>query len=420
MNPPTDAPVASPAADSTNLDSLLAIPKPEAPNPAPESSKPDETPPPSDAEKATKQASLASMSFADQLTEMVHGKLPAKETKPAPAPEKKPDEAKTDAAATKQAAKDEDLTKASPKALRERLSASETAQKELRAELEKLKTAPKDDPEKAALLKELASVKETRSKLEAELATADFQRSTEFKEKFHTPLEREYKRIFESMKEFSVNDENSATGKRPGTAEDFVRIMQLPLQQAADLAAEMFGPGGAAAVLGYRDRITGMAQAARDAIENHSKLATEREQKRIAEQASIKAETEKALLEARRNLEEAVPDLFAPAKEDKEHNDLLDKGHKLVDLVFFGGGNLTKEQQISAITQVRARAAAFGPIVRRLNLLTAERDALKQKLTRYESSENPNPKPEGEEIPIKNAGEKSFEEELRETIARVR
>lgn len=408
-----------------SIEGLLA--RPEKPKPAPAPEPPKATPKdvpgdpsPPEPKKSEPKKSLTTMSVEDQLNALLDADAKPK-APPAvkPAPKKElpaPPKDETPDDTPEPPAKDEPpATPEPPKILRQKLVDANKEVTRLKEELNRIRLAPKDDPEKVELKAKLDEARQRTDLLETELKFTAYQRSSEFKEKYQAPLEKAYEKAVRQIKRMAVVDSS-----RMGTPEDLVRLSQMDDLEATEKAKELFGESGATIIMRHIWETKDLMQTQQEAIDDYQKKGAEREKQRATELTQNREQLQRSLTAKRQELEDTVPELFAADKEDPDGNHYLETGHQLVDLAFNGNPKATPDQMISAITEVRLRAASWGRVVNRLNLANEEIKALKEKLAKYEETEPG----AGDTIPPKPSHGKSHvptvEEDLDAAIASTR
>lgn len=270
----------------------------------------------------------------------------------------------------------------------------------VRAELTNLRTKPVDDPEKTSLIEQGKTLQARIRELEGELTSISWERSDEYKEKYYEPFAKAYNRgrsITASLK--ASNEENGEP--RQGTSEDFDEIMQIPDDNtAADRAFELFGTK-ANMILWHRENVKALDAARADALEQHRKTSEEAIQKKTAELATHKQQSEQqqrqlteAFVNANKRTIEERAELMSAADTDETGARLLQSEEALTDLAFHRlrpdqiqflpeavrerlvDGKLPPEEMVKLHSAVYTKARAFGLVVHKLqskiNELTAE------------------------------------------------
>lgn len=329
----------------------------------------------------------------------------AKAAEPAKPPEppkpaevaKTPDEPKPDEPAKQPAESPKlpDTGKAKKPAdfLREKLASVERERNEFKAEIERLKSAkPAEDPEKKSLSERLESEAKRRQELEDEIKFSHYEKSTEFKEKYHQPYVDAYRTAQKKTASFKVvQREDADTGQviqqsRAATPEDFDRIAALPDAEAAELARQLFGEAASNLVLWHREKVLDLAQAQMTALEEYRKHGAERE-KQVGE-LRTKQQKEMTDLFHKLNTEaaEKYPQWFKETEGDEEGNALLKKGYERADLAF-SNPNLPTQKLVELHSEIRNKAAAFPRLIYQNKSLQARITELEAELAQYKGSE---------------------------------
>ncbi len=339
-----------------------AIPKsPASKSRSPEPAKPSEIPKPSETPKPAEE--------------------PKSETPPKPEESPKPSE--TPGAKPKKPA---DF-------LREKLASVERERNEFKAEIERLKAAkPSEDPEKKSLSERLESEAKRRQELEDEIKFHAYEKSTEFKEKYHQPYVDAYRQAQKktaSLKVVQREDEDSGNvvqQARAATPEDFDRIAGLPDAEAAELARQLFGDSASNLVLWHREKVLDLAQTQLTALEEFRKHGAERE-KQVGEMRT-KQQKEMSDLFHKLNTDaaEKYPQWFKEIEGDDEGNALLKKGYERADLAF-SNPNLPNQKLVELHSEIRNKAAAFPRLIYQAKTLQARITELEAELAQYKGSE---------------------------------
>lgn len=268
----------------------------------------------------------------------------------------------------------------------------------LKEEHTKLKDfKPPEDTEKKALAERVEAHTKRISELEAELRYSNYERSEEYKTKYHEPFVEAYQAGRAKVASLKVADAEGET--RQGTAADFDNIMRIQDDEtAAEKATEMFG-AKASIVLYHRERVQELNAARAKAVEEYRKSGDERERQRLEQQTLAKTTAEKQAGEIagmfKTFADEAIekyPQWFKPEEGDDKGNELLVKGFERADLAFKSSPfqpNLTPQERDGIIrlhTAIRNKAAGFDRLVYKNTQLSNRVKELETKLAEFENS----------------------------------
>jgi hypothetical protein len=287
-------------------------------------------------------------------------------------------------------------SKASPWKLVEEYKAKAAALEKQIAELNG-KVVPE---ERAAELQKQAEAKEAKLKeLEQEVRYANYQKSSEFKEKYQKPYDDAWKRAMSELSEITVDD--GAGGERNMSPQDLLELVNLPLRPAREEAEEKYGPGLANDIMVHRKEIRRLFDEQTARLEQVRKEGLERDQQ-VTETA--KKQFEEISADIRKSWtsfndqaikDEKIGKYFSTIDGDQEGNQRLAKGFELADRALSESPlapGLTPEQRRAIVQRhaaVRNRAAAFGRLVHQNNALEKTVAELKKELSQYKSSEPP-------------------------------
>jgi hypothetical protein len=232
-----------------------------------------------------------------------------------------------------------------------------------------------------------------------------YEETEEFKTKYNEPYQKSFRTALEKVGDVSFTDPK--TGEtRTITFNDLNELLFMNRTARRDVCKTLFGED-AGDVIEQVKNIQTHLTARTEAIEAEKKNGAERErqaketlQNQITQtKAQIQAEW-KAIndefMQDPVNSEYFKPKVIEDGKEatpeEKEWNESLGKGFKLVDAAFKGmqlASNLTPEQRKEMIRHhvaLRYRAAAFGPIKRLAKRLQGTIDRMQKELSGYTAS----------------------------------
>lgn len=258
------------------------------------------------------------------------------------------------------------------------------------------------------LTKELEETRKRRDELESEIRFVNYQKSTEYQEKYVKPYQEAWNKAVEELAELTVSDAEGNT--RTATANDLLALANLPLGEARRQAREMFGDA-ADDVMTHRRVIRELSAAQTKALDDAQKQSGERE-KQLATQRQIEhQQTIKLWQTENQELAKKYPNWFAHVEGDTEGNALLDKGMALADLHFVGAKDLAKEQiemlppafrdilktkgtlsvqeRVKLDALLRHKIASHSRIAHKLKTAHARIKELEKSLAEYEQSSPP-------------------------------
>lgn len=281
--------------------------------------------------------------------------------------------------------------------LRQLKDAAEKKLVEAQARIKELETAsatPKDDPEKKQLGETLAQREKRLQELEDELRFTNYERSTDYKDKYEKPFLDAYEAGRRKVESFKLT--NAEGVERPGTAQDFDAFMRITDDNdAAEKAVELFG-NKAPLIMYHREQALALNNSRLRAIEDYRQQGGEREKARV--DARAKQQGELATLwdtEVKTAFENPKYSSWFKARDgDAEGAELLERGAAFADEAF---GKPPKDASGKAVQRspqelarmhavVRNKAAAFDYQIHRNQILQKENRAMKKKLAEFESS----------------------------------
>lgn len=264
------------------------------------------------------------------------------------------------------------------------------------AELRKAQIDPVKSKEQEERFK---TIEQRNKELEDEIRYVNYQKSSEFKEKYQKPYEQAWSKWMSELGELMVTD--SASGaERPIKADDILELVNLPLQKARQRATDVYG-AFADDVMSARKEIRSLFDAQQTALEEARKTG-EGWHARIQQEAKQRQQAmSKELSDNWRKFNEAaVADerygkFFKPVEGDEDGNKRLSKGFEMADKAFAVNPfdpRLTPEQRAEIVqlhSAVRNRAAAFGRLSVQNQRLEAKVKELSAELDKYKAVEPP-------------------------------
>lgn len=275
-----------------------------------------------------------------------------------------------------------------PAALRTEFYARSKALKEREAELARVRSeleqakAPREDDEKKAMAERLTKAEQELSKREIELRHANYLKSAEYREKFEKPFNDTLAEAYAAISEFSVTSEDGTS--RQLTDKDFMSLLNLPRQQAWEVAGKLFGQA-APEIMGYRNKLKEITTSAQNEAKRYREQGEARDKDAMAAQTARHEGLKKHWQESNEKLAKQFPAFFALDENDPEGNEWLVKGFQHVDRIFQPNG-MTPEQRIEHEADVRNRAAGFGRLAFRLKKAEAQLKERDEELAAYHES----------------------------------
>ena len=296
--------------------------------------------------------------------------------------------------------------------LREELAKHKARAEALEAEITKFKTTKTEDPEKKALSEKLTKAEQRAKEIEDELRFANYERSPEFKEKYAKPYETAWVEAMSDLEETVVPNQDGSL--RKATKDDLMKIINLPIQQAGELAEQLFGKAERT-MMDHRSSILKTWKAQQNAIVEGRKMAEQREKELTEQHTKQQSELRKLQSELRSTKE---PDFLKRHPElavtmdakgepvDKEFAELLQRDRSVTDNLFNEESKLAPEKKLELHAEMRNRAAHFGAVLKLARKAVTELAELKQKLAEYEKSE-----------PVPGDGVKEVLPELKDAVS---
>lgn len=301
--------------------------------------------------------------------------------------EEKSAEAKTgeESESAASSASDKANGKASGGALRATLEKTLAEKKALESKLAEIEK--REDPRVKDLTSAWEQEKKAREELEAKVAHLDYSESREFKERFVEPYNAAFKDTLAQLRTLPTEDGAKLSN------DDLETIMVGGEMAAYQLIDEKFTGAKATMATGLVKDVYSLDRIRNRALEQAKGLAVERSKQNQA-QAKARQESLRGLfqreIETRRK---SGGELYNPVEGDKEHNQLLDEGAVLADAAFLRPANLTDEQAVQVMAEVRNRAAALPAVVRSYRKEKARADALEKELAKYRGHQPGNGEP---------------------------
>jgi len=282
------------------------------------------------------------------------------------------------------------------KTLRERKDQLERENASLAArvkELEEKNSDPTEHPEFKKNKETLEQREKRLAELEEEIRFTNYERSTEYREKYEAPFLDAYAAGRAKVSSFTLTD--PGTGEpRQGTEQDFDQLMRITDDNAAaERAAELFG-NKAPIVLFHREEALKMNAARVKALDHYRKEGGEREKQRTEQLSKMQREVATAFESESKAGVEKYSKWFKPVEGDAKSAEILERGFHFADVAF---GKADKDADGNVIRRAPAEMAKLHAAIRNkaggfdhaIYLLNKERATVKQlqeKLKQYEDS----------------------------------
>lgn len=265
---------------------------------------------------------------------------------------------------------------------------------QLEAQLKELREVqPSDHPSVKSMQQRLEAAEKRRDELETEMRFSNYERSSEYKDKWEKPFMDAYSIGRQKVAGLEIAEIiDDATGQvvqkaRPATPEDFDRIMAISNdREASKLAGQLFGEDKHL-VLFHREKVMDLNRSRHNAIEEYRKTGSER--------AIQESEMTKKQVEARNGLwkqaNEALEEKFSkwlkPQDGDDEGNQILETAIKQANAAFADNPNMSQEDRVRLDALVRNRAIAFPRAAYLNSKLESRVQELEAELAQFKSSE---------------------------------
>lgn len=304
---------------------------------------------------------------------------------------------KPDAAAKDNAAKPAEgvaKPKSEGSALRTQLEKTIAQNRDLEKRLKELES--REDPRVKEVTTAWESEKKAREEAEARIAHLDYSQSAEFKERFVAPYESAAKDTLHQLRGMTADDGTKLTQQELET------IMVGGEEAAYQLIDSKFSGAKATMATGWVKDIYSLDRVRYRALESAKSMAVER-QKQTQAQSKARQEQIRMLWEKERDGRmAAAKDLFERPPGDKTRARLLDEGAILADAAFFRPKNVSDEQAIAIMAEVRNRATALPAVKADRDSWKAKAEAYEARLRKYEGHAPGNGEP-GEDAGVRTS-----------------
>lgn len=269
----------------------------------------------------------------------------------------------------------DDRTITAPKALRDQLEKTTGELKEIRsakesleAKIAKFESQGKDT---TALTERLTAIEKERDEALSQVRALKQEASPEFKDKWDKPFNQAADYAKGLIEQLQVGEwvQNEETGTREwkaaraATWEDFIGLYNMPAAKAAQGARAMFGED-ASLVIGQLNDLHLKDFQRGKALEEEKARWKETETKEQSESARRKESWSAATSKAELTFKEKYPDRYSEDPEDKEGNELLKEGQRMLEYQ-----PKTFDQAVANYVRIRLNAAAAPRAFHRAALL---------------------------------------------------
>lgn len=314
---------------------------------APEAPTPTPTPEPQAATPAAPQKN-------DDLFNLDKLVTPKAEAPAAPA--KAPEPAKPEPASLKQFREQYEMTKKERDDFAAKVAELERAKSEgTRKEVEEATKA---------LKAEMDSIRKNAEELDTEVRYLNYTRSSEYKQKYETPLREAWQTALGDIEGIRVTDADGT--ERDANHQDIMALLNVPVAKAAIIAQETFGPA-APEIMAHRRRLIELTQARDKSIAEWKEKGAQREVEKSKQLESRQTRSRELFESQFADYEKTHAQLFGREEGDEDGNKLLDESDRLVRIALKGEGidaDMGYDDKVDLITkaqaQVALRARAYG------------------------------------------------------------
>lgn len=260
------------------------------------------------------------------------------------------------------------------------------------AKIKEMESKAVDPTRLTELQQKIEAAEKRAAELDTELRFSNYERSEEYKQKYHEPFLQSYQAgrnkiaTLKIVERKNPETEEVIQPSRRATAEDFDAIMRIADDsEAAEMADRMFGPL-ANLVIYHREKVADLNGARVKAIEDYRAKGSEREQQTKA-QAQAKQEQLKGTF--KKSVEDGMakyPQWFKAPDDDAQGKKVLEQGLLNADMVFSNTGK-SPEELVQLHAAVRNMAGAFPYVALKLHRAEARMKELEAELEQYKKSE---------------------------------
>jgi hypothetical protein len=272
------------------------------------------------------------------------------------APAKAPEPAKPEPASLKQFREQYEMTKKERDDFAAKVAELERAKSEgTRKEVEEATKA---------LKAEMDSIRKNAEELDTEVRYLNYTRSSEYKQKYETPLREAWQTALGDIEGIRVTDADGT--ERDANHQDIMALLNVPVAKAAIIAQETFGPA-APEIMAHRRRLIELTQARDKSIAEWKEKGAQREVEKSKQLESRQTRSRELFESQFADYEKTHAQLFGREEGDEDGNKLLDESDRLVRIALKGEGidaDMGYDDKVDLITkaqaQVALRARAYG------------------------------------------------------------
>lgn len=260
---------------------------------------------------------------------------------------------------------------------------------------------PKTEGERKQLADKLEALQKQYEETSKELNFANYERSTDYKDKYEKPYQDAIARAHRDVSELTITEEDRSqpadengkfpTKERPAKPEDFDQIYSLPLGAATKLAAKKFGQESVSIIMQHRTNIRQAAEAAIGALKTWKDSSAKRAQETETQAVQTRERVAGLWTQVNADIKGKNPDLFAERPDDKDWNEKLTEGTKMADAYFSDRSQQPIEQRVVFDAHIRNRVAAFPALVSEVRRLKSQLEQANKDLTQLRGSGPGNP-----------------------------
>jgi predicted nucleic acid-binding Zn-ribbon protein len=249
---------------------------------------------------------------------------------------------------------------------------------------QKIRDLETNSPALQPMQDKLSAIEKENNALKEEIRYVNYKKHPEFVDKYEKPYNEAWSKAVSEVTQLSMEMEDGTV--RKATASDFLALANAPLDQLDDLAAKWF-PKSSARVIRHVEKVRDLADQQEKALDDAKKNAGTRESEMVKQAQQRDATITQVYKQTNDELVKKYPKWFAPEEGDAEGNTALEKGYEYADSVFGGNGTLAPEQKAKRLAVIRAKAASYDRLARRLKARETRIAELENSLAEYEKSE---------------------------------
>jgi hypothetical protein len=283
------------------------------------------------------------------------------------------------------------------KQFREQYEMTKKERDDLASKIQELERAKADGTRKEveeatkSLKAEMDAIRKNAEELDTEVRYLNYTRSSDYKQKYETPLRDAWQTALGDIEGIRVTDEDGT--ERDANHQDIMVLLNVPVAKAAIIAQETFGPA-APEIMAHRRRLIELTQARDKSIAEWKEKGAQREVESKKQLESRQTRSRDLFESQFADYEKTHAQLFGRDDSDEEGNKLLDESDRLVRIALKGEGidaDMGYDDKVDLITkaqaQVALRARAYGRERLRVIRLQQKVAELEKKVGKVRSSE---------------------------------